>query len=156
MRRWLFLAPLLGWSVLAHAENGPIQVENAWSRAAAQGRVGVLYLTVRDTGAPDRLVGVDTPVADKAELHESMSEGGVMKMRPVQAIPVAPGQPMVLKPGGYHVMLLGLRQPLREGDSFPVTLHFAAVGAVGATAQVSKAGAAMPDMTNRDKDAMHH
>ncbi len=155
MQRWLILVPLLGWSVLAQAENGSIQVENAWSRAAAAGRVGVLYLTVTDTGAPDRLVGVDTPVADKAELHESLSEGGVMKMRPVQAIPVASGQPVVLKPGGYHVMLLGLRQPLREGDSFPVTLHFASGGAVAATAQVAKAGAAMPDTMGHDHGAMH-
>jgi hypothetical protein len=101
-------------------------------------------MTITDTGAPDRLVGVETPVADKAELHESVAEGGVMKMRPLAAAPVEPGKPLILKPGGYHVMLMGLRRTLKEGDEFPATIHFAAAGAVGVTARVAKAGAVGP------------
>jgi periplasmic copper chaperone A len=146
MRR-LLLLPLLAMPFLAGgalAQPGPIQVQQVWSRAAPQGRVGVLYMTITDQGAPDRLVGVDTPVAEKAELHESVAEGGVMKMRPVAAAPVEPGKPLVLKPGGYHVMLMGLRRTLKEGDEFPATIHFAHAGAVNVTAHVAKAGAAAP------------
>ena len=139
----VFLAALPA-SALADSGAPSIRVEQAWSRAAAQGRVGVLYATVTDSGAPDRLVGIDSPVADRAELHESMGEGGVMRMRPVDGIDVAPGKPIVLKPGGYHAMLIGLHRALREGDSFAVTLHFAMAGAVEATALVTKAGAAGP------------
>lgn len=141
----LFLVvPFLALPVPAFAQSGPIQVKQVWSRAAPQGRVGVLYMTVTDTGTPDRLVGVETPVADKAELHESANENGVMKMRPVSALPVAPGRPLMLKPGGYHAMLVGLRRTLKEGDSFPVTVRFADAGAVSVTAQVAGAGASMP------------
>jgi copper(I)-binding protein len=65
-------------------------------------------------------------------------------MRPVPALPVAPDQPLVLKPGSYHMMLFGLRQPLKEGDHLPVTLHFAGAGSVAVTAVVVKAGGAGP------------
>ncbi len=150
MRRIAILPLLLALPTFASfgawAESGPIKIEQVWSRAAPQGRTGVLYLTATDSGAPDRLVGVDTLVADKVELHESLNENGVMKMRPVDSIPVAPGKPLVLKPGGYHVMLMGLRHTLKKGDSFPVTLHFAQAGDVPATAHVAEAGAEMPGM----------
>ena len=156
MSKWFVLALLLGIGSAARADEGPIRVEHAWSRAAAQGRPGVLYMTVTDAGAPDQLTGVDTPVAAKAELHESSNEGGVMKMRPVAAIPVSPREPAVLKPGGYHVMLLGLRKELREGDTFPITLHFASASPVTATAQVARAGAASPDPMVHDHGEMRH
>ncbi len=159
MRLWLVLLPLLGLAAAARAESPSPRVEKVWSRAAAEGRVGVLYLTVTDEGQPDRLVGVATPVAAKAELHESLSENGVMKMRPVESIEIGSGQTLALKPGGYHVMLLGLRQALKEGDSFPVTVQFAKAGAVAATAHVAKAGAAAPDDhagMGRDHGAMQH
>lgn len=140
----LLVVPVLAPSGPTLAESGPIQIQQVWSRAAPQGRVGVLYMTVTDSGAPDQLVGVETPIADKAELHESVAEGGVMKMRSVAAAPVEPGKPLVLKPGGYHVMLMGLRRALKEGDEFPATVRFAHAAAVSVTAHVAKAGAAAP------------
>ena len=155
----LLAMPFLAEPVVALAQPGQIEVEQVWSRAAPQGRVGVLYMTVTDHGAPDRLVGVETPVAEKAELHESFAEGGVMKMRPVAAAPVEPGKPLVLKPGGYHVMLMGLRRTLKEGDEFPATIRFAQAGAVSVTAHVAKAGAAAPPGAaemGRDHGAMSH
>ncbi len=158
MRPRLLPFVLLAVPSIALAQSTPIQVTDAWSRAAAQGRVGVLYLTVTDAGQPDRLVGADTPVAEKAELHESLSDNGVMKMRSVDAVPVAAGQKLVLKPGGYHFMLIGLRKTLSAGDTFPVTLRFSGAGAVTATAQVAAAGAvgpATPGM-GQDNGAMHH
>lgn len=121
---------------------GSIEVRQVWSRSVAQGRVGVLYATIVDRGEPDRLLGAETPVAEKVEMHESLTENGIMKMRPVEALSLAPGQPIVLKPGGCHMMLVGLRRALREGDTFPITFRFAEAGPVSATVHVAKAGAA--------------
>ena len=67
-----------------------------------------------------------------------------MKMRPVAALPIEPGKPVMLAPGGYHIMLMGLKQALKQGDSFPVTLSFAKAGPLTASVTVEKAGAAMP------------
>ncbi len=105
----------------------------------------MLYFTVTDSGKLDRLVGVDAPIADRAEVHENLSEGGVMKMRAAEGIAVAPGQTLVMKPGGYHVMLFGLQQALNAGDSFPVAIRFTDGGKVNAVAKVAKAGAMTPD-----------
>lgn len=137
------LASLLVFPSLALAETGPIEVQQVWSRAAPQGHTGVLYLTVTATGAADRLVGVDSPVADRAELHESRMENDVMTMRRVDPPPVAPGKPLTLMPGGLHIMLIDLHRTLTAGDRFPVTLHFANAGPVTVTALVSNAGAPM-------------
>jgi copper(I)-binding protein len=129
---------LAGWPLAASAADAGLTVENPWARPAAIGQMGVIYLTVKDTGVPDQLIGVKTPLADDASLHESTMVGNVMEMRPVQAAPVAPGQPLVLGPGGYHIMLMGLKQPLKEGDTVPVTLLFQKAGAVTATATVRR------------------
>ena len=142
--RHLGLGTML-FAVLATAlaqQNG-IQIENAWSRAAMAGRTGVVYLTITDTGAPDRLTAASSPVASKADLHESFTDNGVAKMRDVTTLPVEPGKPLTLSPDGYHIMLTGLKQPLKQGDTFPVTLSFAKAGQVTATVTVQKAGGSM-------------
>ena len=144
--RILLAAALLIMPVAAVADMSPINVDHAWSRAAMAGHQGVIYLTISDTGAPDTLTSVATPVAEKADLHETINDQGVMKMRPVAALTVAPGKPLTLTPGGYHIMLMNLKQPLKEGDSFPVTLTFAKSGQVTTTVIVEKAGATMPCM----------
>jgi copper(I)-binding protein len=126
------------WPFAGMAADAGLTVEKPWARPAAVGQMGVIYLTVKDTGAPDRLVGVKTPVADDAQLHVSKMSGNMMEMRPVDAIPVAPGKPLVLAPGGYHIMLMGLKHPLKEGDTIPMTLVFEKGGAVSATATVQR------------------
>lgn len=128
----------------ALAQGDRIEIENAWSRTAMQGRTGVVYLTIVDRGAADRLTGVSSPVADKAELHQSFSEGGVSKMRPVEALTLEQGKPVVLAPNGSHIMLVGLKRPLNQGDAFPVTLTFAHAGQVTVQVAVQRPGAAMP------------
>jgi copper(I)-binding protein len=135
----LVLAPALS---LAQADS--IRIEDAWSRAALQGRIGVVYLTIVDHGAADRLIGISSPVAAKAELHESFSEGGVSKMRPVPSLALDKGKSVTLAPGGYHIMLMDLKRPLNQGDEFPVTLTFANAGPVTVQVAVQKPGAAMP------------
>ena len=143
MRNHIRIALLIGLGLACPplagmAADAGLTIEHAWARPAPAGRMGVIYLTVKDTGAPDQLVGVRTPVSDDAQLHESTMNGSVMQMRPVEATPVAPGQPLVLAPGGYHIMLMNLKQPLKEGDTVPVTLLFQRAGAVTATATVQR------------------
>jgi copper(I)-binding protein len=135
-----------------NAQQPAIQVDHVWSRAAMAGHEGAVYLTVTDSGPPDTLTGVATPVAAMAGLHETINDNGVMKMRPVASLPIAPGKPLMLAPSGTHIMLMDLKQPLKEGDSFPVTLTFAKAGQVTATATVAKAGA--PTMPGMDHASM--
>jgi copper(I)-binding protein len=116
-----------------------IAVENAWSRAAPGGRTAAVYLTITDNGASDRLVSVSTPIAETAEIHESVAENGIMKMRPTGPLPVMPGKPLTLAPGHYHVMLMGLKRPTSEGDSFPLTLTFEHAPAVTVQVRIESA-----------------
>src|SRR6185312_14536299 len=103
MIRWVLCGLLPVVPIVAVAQQDGIRVENAWSRVAMQGGTGVVYLTITDSGAPDRLMSIAAPVAAKAELHESFTEQEVAKMRSVAALPVAPGTPVTLAPGGYHI-----------------------------------------------------
>jgi copper(I)-binding protein len=126
--------------------SAPITVERAWARATP-GTIttGGAYMIVIDHGtAPDRLIGVATPIAGKAEVHETTNENGVMKMRMVDGVTVEPGKSLELKPGGYHVMMTDLKQPLKEGDSFPLTLTFEKAGSIAVTVKVGKVGAMAP------------
>jgi len=141
---------------VALADPMGIQVEHVWSRAMPAGATGVVYLSVTDNGAPDTLTGAASPVAAAAELHETIDDNGVMKMRAVASLPVAPGKPITLAPGGYHIMLTGLKQALVAGQSFPVTLTFAKAGKITATAMVQAAGAAMPGMDKGSMGSMDH
>ncbi len=136
---------LFALPAMALAQQGGIQVENAWSRAALLGGTGVVYLTITDTGAPDRLVSVAAPVAASAELHQSFTEHGIAKMRAVATLAVTPGKPVTLAPGGYHIMLMDLKQVLKEGDSFPVTLGFEHAGQITATVNVRGVRGEMPN-----------
>ena len=97
------------------AQSG-VEVSNAWARStiAAQKTSGV-YLDIRSTAAA-RLVGVASPAAARVELHNMKMEGSVMKMSSVAGIDLAAGQTVKLAPGGYHVMLIDLKQPLKAGD----------------------------------------
>ncbi len=109
----------------AAGDPSPFTVEHPWARASAgAAKTGVAYLTITDQGAPDRLIGASTPVAASAELHESMTDMGMMKMRPLSGIDLVQGKPATLAPGGNHVMLMGLKAPLKAGETFPLTLTF--------------------------------
>ena len=116
------LAAALLLPVAAVAQPASVSVDHVWSRAAMAGSTGVVYLTITATGAPDTLLGAASPVAAKAELHESFDDNGVMKMRPVASLPVVPGKPVKLQPGGYHIMLIDLTHALTAGERFPITL----------------------------------
>jgi copper(I)-binding protein len=127
----------------AAAQTGPsISLGDAWARATmTAAQAGAIYVTITDHGEPDRLIGASTPVAGKAELHQSIRDGNVMKMRPVAALAVTPAAPTALSPGGYHIMLTELKKPLVSGQTFPLTLTFEKAGAVQTTVTVRPAGA---------------
>jgi copper(I)-binding protein len=139
MRILLFLAaPLL----IAAGDPSPFQIDHPWARASAgAAKTGAAYLTITDTGQQDRLTGASTPVAETAELHESMGDMGMMKMRPLPGLTLTTNKPVKLAPGGYHIMLLGLKAPLKQGDTFPLTLRFEHAEPVTVTVAVEPIGA---------------
>jgi len=125
----------------AVAQTGTLEVKDAWARATpGMAQNGAAYLTIEASTA-DRLIGAETPVAAKAELHTMKIESGIMKMRPLTGIDLPAGEPVALKPGAVHIMLVGLKGPLRPGQSFPLTLHFAKAGTREVTVAVEKVGA---------------
>ncbi|HUC63984.1 MAG TPA: copper chaperone PCu(A)C [Stellaceae bacterium] len=147
--RILALASALCLAVLSSAyaqASSPIEVSHAWARAtAASAANGAVYLKVMNHGtADDRLTGASTTVAAKAELHITLNDNGVMKMRPMADVPVKAGGSAEFKPDGMHIMLLGLKHPLKAGEHFPLTLTFEKAGAVKTMVIVQKAGAAAP------------
>jgi copper(I)-binding protein len=128
----------------ASAQTGHLAVDNAWARATpGKSETGAAYVTILSPTA-DRLVSASTPVAKKAELHTMAMTGMVMKMRPLASLDIPAGQPVTLKPGGMHIMLIGLRQPLHQGQSFPLTLTFEKAGSRTVNVAVEKLGAMGP------------
>lgn len=124
-----------------------ITITAPWARASAgMMRTGAAYLTLGNAGAAgDRLVAVSTPVAGRAELHTHLRDGDVMRMRSVEAIEIPPGGKAELQPGGLHIMLMDLKAPLKQGETFPLSLQFEKAGKQTVTVAIEAAGASGPD-----------
>lgn len=124
-------------------QGSSVQASDAWARASAgAATTGAAYVSLT-AGQDDRLVSVSTPAAKTAEVHESTSEGGVMRMRPVTGgVALPAGKAVALSPGGYHIMMFGLQHPLKAGERFPLTLTFAHAAPMTVTATVRPIGAA--------------
>ena len=127
----IFAGVLLAMPALAHEYKlGSLEIEHPWARPSNV-QNGAAYMTITTMGKDsDRLVSVTSPVADAVELHTHIMDGNIMRMRPVDGIDVMPGKPTELKPGGFHVMLLGLKHPLVAGSTFPLTLTFEKAGSM--------------------------
>ena len=139
--RFLAFAAALAAANTALAQSNQLEVSNAWARATpGKAENGAAYVTILSP-TPDRLLSASSPAAKKAELHTMEMAGMVMKMRPIAGLDIPAGQPIALKPGGEHIMLIGLQQPLREGQSFTLTLNFEKAGARTVSVAVEKAGA---------------
>lgn len=123
-----------------------ITVSGAFLRASPKmAMAGAGFLTVTNTGAQDdRLIAAAAGISKKVELHTHIKEGDVMMMRPVEAIAVPAGGRAELKPGGDHVMFMGLHAPLKEGDTVPVTLTFEKAGKIAVDMPVQGMGAMAP------------
>jgi periplasmic copper chaperone A len=128
----------------AFADSSGIKVTQVWARATpGNAKTGAIYLTITNTGTtPDTLEGkASSPAAEHTDVHEMKMVNNVMEMRPVPSLTIAPGKTVVFQPGGYHVMLIGLKAPLKEGQTVPLTLTFAHAGAQQLTASVARVGA---------------
>jgi periplasmic copper chaperone A len=126
---------------------GTIEIEQPWARATPKGAtIGAGYMKITNTGAePDRLVGGAVAFARKFELHSMTMEQGVMKMREVKdGLEIKPGETVELKPGGYHVMFVDLKEPLKQGEDVSVTLTFAKAGTVEVKYPVAPVGSGGP------------
>jgi copper(I)-binding protein len=138
LRRTRGLIPVLAVLALAGPASahsfklGALEIGHPWARETpVSATTGAGYMTVKNTGTEaDRLVAVETSGAAKAEIHQSINENGVAKMRPVAAIEVPAGGSVELKSGGYHLMLIGLKEPLAEGMRVPGTLTFEKAGKI--------------------------
>jgi periplasmic copper chaperone A len=128
------MAPIFAVAAGAHEfKLGPIEIDHPWSRATPKGAtVASGYFKIKNTGAAsDRLVGGSSEAGSRFEIHEMTMDGGVMRMRPVgKGLEIKPGQTVELKPGSFHVMILGLKKPLQQGNRFKGTLVFEKAGSV--------------------------
>ena len=114
-------------------KSGDLAFGDAWARASATSvaRAGAAYVSIANTGAEDDvLTGGASAVANRVEIHIHKHEDGVMKMRPAGDVTIPAGEEVTMGPGGLHVMLMGLKQPLKEGEMFEVTLTFQNAGEV--------------------------
>jgi periplasmic copper chaperone A len=130
-RAYLAIAAIsLASSVMAQSPVAP-KVEGAWARPTVNGQAGGgAFLTLIGTTQADRLVSVTANVAKSVELHRMEMDGNTMRMREVNGIEVPAGQTVQLKPGGLHIMFVGLTQTLKNGATIPLTLRFEKGGEV--------------------------
>lgn len=145
MTRFLAIAAALLVAAPAWADSNGIKIDNVWARATpGLAKTAAIYFTITNTGTTaDTLEGTaSTPVAEHADLHEDKMANGVMQMRSVKSLTIDPGKSVTLDPdSGYHLMLIGLKGPLKEGQTVPLTLSFDHAGKQQVTASVAKVGA---------------
>ncbi len=135
-----------GPAAAQHAKGTGIHVEAAWARASmGAGRPGAVFFTLVNGGkTADRLLGAETGVARTSQFHSHVMDGNIMLMRATDALEVPAGTKLVLRPGGKHLMLMGLKRELKAGDSFKVTLRLEQAGSMEITVAVQKLGAMGP------------
>jgi copper(I)-binding protein len=133
-RSIISLAAVLMFSAAANAHEykvGDLQIQHPYARTTvASQSSGAAYLTIENKGKDaDKLLSASSPVAKEVQIHSMSMEGNVMKMREVSNVEIKPAAKVSMKPGdGYHIMLIGLKQPLKAGDKFPLTLNFEKAG----------------------------
>jgi periplasmic copper chaperone A len=143
VRSLCFVLAWLPFAALAHEyQLKSLSIDHPFARATPPGaKSGGAFFVVENAGAtPDKLIGVTSPLAGNAEIHQMTMDGGVMRMRAVLALDIPPGGKVELKPGGYHVMLLDLKQPFKVGDKVPLTLTFQNAGSIGVSVDVEPIG----------------
>lgn len=125
---------------LAHEYDlGKLHIDHPWSRELPPNApAGVAFFDIQNKGAEDRLLSVSTPAAAKAELHTHVQIGGMMRMEKLDSAAVPAQGELKFYPGGHHVMLFGLKKPLKAGDHFPLTLNFEKAGSIEVDVQVSQ------------------
>ena len=143
----LMLALFVASAAADEVKAGDLVITQAWSRATPGGaKIAGGYLTIENKGAAaDRLIGGAGDVAAKIEVHEMATKDGVMTMRPLdKGLAIEPGKTVKLAPGGYHLMMMDLKGPLKQGDKVPLTLEFEKAGKVNLSLDVQGVGAQGP------------
>jgi copper(I)-binding protein len=141
----LTLAAILSPAAGAYANE--IAVKGAYARASASpgAKAGAVYfMIINGSGAPDRLVAASTDAATSAMIHESAIENGVATMRHLDAVEIAPGAEVSFAPGGTHLMLMGLKKPLRQGEHFTIRLTLERAGVIVVDVPVAGVAASAP------------
>jgi len=144
---FVFVALVIAFAGPAFAQataTSTITIQQPWARATPAGaQTGAVYMTLDNKAStPDRLTGASSDVAAKIQIHEMKVENGVMKMRELAGgLSIPAGGSVALKPGSYHVMLIGLKKPLTAGEQFPLTLTFEKAGSISVTVPVQARGA---------------
>lgn len=141
MKSLSFLAAAIALAAPATAQAPALHV-SGWARAGVGSSAA--YVSVHNGGPADRLIGASSPAAASVSVHDSQNSNGVMRMRAAGAVPVAAGGMITMKPGGLHIMLSGLKAPLRPGTKLSVTLRFEKAGLVQASLPVLPPGAQGP------------
>jgi copper(I)-binding protein len=150
IKHLVFTGAVLALCSVALADDfkvGDLMIGAPWSRATPAGaNTGAGYFTIENHGtATDRLIGGSSPVAVKVEVHQMTMTDGVMRMRPVDGgLAVEPGKSVTLEPNGFHVMLIGLKAPLKTGDKISATLQFEKAGKVDVQFEVKGIGTTTP------------
>ena len=141
--------------------NTDLTIERGWARATpGMVKNGAVYLTVLNKGKKkDTLVAAESELAERTEIHTHQDENGIMKMRRVPALEISPKERITFKPGGYHVMLLGLHEPLKRGKTITLKLIFKTAGKVKFQAKIMGVGtlnAPSAQKQNEHKGTHHH
>ena len=139
---WWIAGAALVLAFAATSAEEVIRLERAWARATPPGTpVAAAYLVIDNRGPrSDRLLSASSPSAEKVEVHATVHDGDVARMRKVDPLHVAAGERLVLEPGGMHLMLIGLRKPLTEGELIPIVLDFEVAGRLRTEIRVFAAG----------------
>ena len=138
-KRFFFALLLLPTMLMADdGYNANLMITDAWARPLpAVSKNGAAYITLMNhSSESDRIISAKSSVAKKVEVHTHIHKDGVMSMKKVDALEIPVGQTVVFKPGGLHLMLMGLKQPMKEGAEFSIDLHFEKAGDMTVTVKV--------------------
>lgn len=161
----LFSIAALTLSLLSPAgahdyEAGTLHIAHPWARATVPGQpAGGAYLELENRGGADRLLSARSPASARVELHSMTMEGEVMRMRELEAVPLPAGATVKFQPGGLHLMLMGLKAPLKQGERVPLTLRFEKAGEVTVELSVESPGSMggrKPEAPAPDHAHHHH
>lgn len=136
-----------GMAMAKDVQVGNLVIETPWSRATPGGaKLGVGYLAVVNIGdKPDKLLAASSPISERVEIHTTSMQGGVMRMRQIEGgLELKAQEVTELKPGGAHLMFIGLKKPIAKGDALPVQLTFAIAGKVDVSFIAAGIGAKRP------------
>lgn len=120
----------------ADAKVGNLSIDDAWVRAGPAGQMTGAFMEIKSKGAADKLISASSDTAKATELHATQMKDGTMAMRQVQSMDIPADGELKLKPGGYHIMLIGLNRPLVAGETLPIKMKFEKAGETSINAKV--------------------